>query len=77
MFVQSKSPAKTGEEMANNLVDVACIIRHETEKAYLVDHGGKESVWIPKSKCEVEPNKDGKTATVTLEQWLAEEKGMV
>ena len=29
-----------------------------------------------KSKIEIEPNKDGKTVTVTMEQWLAEEKGI-
>jgi hypothetical protein len=34
--------------MKSALVDIACEIRHETEKAYLIFDGDKE-VWIPKS----------------------------
>jgi hypothetical protein len=63
--------------MAHNLVDVTVVLKHETERAWLVDHGGKKPEWVPKSKAELEPNKDGKTHTLTLEQWLAEEKEMV
>ena len=59
------------------VIDVAVIVKRETEKAWLVDHGGKEPSWVPKSQAEIEPNPDGKTATLTCEQWLAEEKGMV
>lgn len=61
----------------SNLYEFTAIIRHQTLKAYLIDHGGKEPVWIPKSQCEVELNTDGKTVTVTLEQQLAEDKGIV
>jgi hypothetical protein len=63
--------------MKSNLIDVTVIVKHETEKAWLCDHGGKNPSWVPKSQAELEPNKDGKTATLTLEQWLAEEKEMV
>jgi len=61
----------------SNLVDVTVIVKRETEKAYLVDHGGKAPIWLPKSQIELEPNKDGKTHTLTCEQWLAEEKELV
>jgi hypothetical protein len=60
----------------SNLADFTCIVRRETDKAVLVDHGGKEPCWLPKSQVEIEPNADGKTVTVTMEQWLAEEKGI-
>jgi hypothetical protein len=63
--------------MRSNVVDLAVIVRRETEKAVLVDHGGKEPIWLAKSQIEIEPNADGKTATVSMEQWLAEEKGLV
>ena len=61
----------------SNLVDIAVIIKRETDKAWLLDHGGKAPVWMPKSQCEIEPNRDGKTHTLTVEQWLAEEKELV
>lgn len=64
--------------MTNSLIiDVAVILRHQTALAVLVDHGGKEPCWLPLSQIEVARNTDGKTHTVSLPQWLAEEKGMV
>ena len=61
----------------SNLVAVAVIVKRETDKAWFVDHGGKEPCWVPKSQAETEPNRDGKSHTLTCEQWLTEEKGMV
>jgi hypothetical protein len=61
----------------HDLVDACVVVRHETPAAVLVDHGGKAPVWLPKSKIELEPNADGRTHTVSLPQWLAEEKGIV
>jgi hypothetical protein len=60
----------------NELVDLTAVRKAETDKAWLLDFGD-EALWIPKSQCEVEPNRDGKTVTVTMEQWKAEEKGLV
>lgn len=61
----------------SNLCDFIAIVKHETDKAVLLDHGEEKPVWVPKSLCEIEPNKDGRTVTVTMEQHLAEEKGFV
>lgn len=61
----------------SNLYDFTAIVKHETEKAVLLDHGGDKPIWMPKSLCEIEANKDGRTVTVTMEQHLAEEKGFV
>jgi hypothetical protein len=63
--------------MKSDLFDFTAKIKHETAKAYLLDHGGKEPVWVPKSACEVELNADGKTVTVTMRQSLAEDKGIL
>lgn len=61
----------------SNLYDFTAIVKHETDKAVLLDHGGDKPIWCPKSLCEIEANPDGKTVTVTMEQQLAEEKGFV
>jgi hypothetical protein len=63
--------------MKSELVDVTVILKHQTERAVLVDHGGKEPVWLPLSQCEIAPNTDGKTHTVTMPTWLATEKEMI
>lgn len=61
----------------SDLYEFTAIIVHETEKAYLLNHGKPDSTWVPKSGCEVEQNRDGKTVTVTMRQALAEDKGIV
>lgn len=61
----------------SDIIDVTVIIKHETVKAILVDHGGQEPCWLPRSAIEIEVNSDRKTHTVSLPQSLAEEKGMV
>ena len=58
--------------MKSDLVDIDAEVRHETNDAYLLDHGGKEPAWAPKSL--VEDNGDG---TFAMPEWLAIEKGMV
>jgi hypothetical protein len=63
--------------MRSDVIDLTVIIRHETLKAWLVEHGGKAQVWIPKSRADITPNSDGKTHTMTLQQSFAEEKEMV
>ena len=63
--------------MAGNsdLVDIIVEVKHETDKAILVDDGAKK-VWLPKSQIEFESNGDG-TSTVTLPEWLARDKGLI
>lgn len=58
----------------SDLVDLSGTLEHETEKAILVDFGGDEPVWIPKSQCEYTEEKDG-SVTVTMKEKLAIEKG--
>lgn len=54
----------------SDLVDITCTLRHQTDKAYLVDDGDKQ-VWVPKSQCEYD---DG---VLTLPEWLARDKGFI
>jgi N-acetylglucosamine-6-phosphate deacetylase len=56
--------------MKSNLIDIAVELKHETDKAYLVTDGSKDA-WLPKSQCEYA---DG---IVTMEEWLAKDKGLI
>lgn len=61
-----------------HLVDIACELRHETAKAFLVFDGAKE-VWLPKSQVEQNDSlSDGAGGTIfTMPHWLAKEKGLI
>ena len=56
----------------SDLVDVDATVRIDRPKSLLLDHGGEEPAWVPKSL--VEDNGDG---TFTMPEWLALEKGMI
>lgn len=58
--------------MKSDLIDFAAVKVNETEAAILVDHGGDEPAWFPKSV--IEDNGDG---TFTVPEWWAKEKGVV
>jgi hypothetical protein len=73
--------------MRSDLIDIACKVRRETEKAIAVADGTTEETvdphtgvirerekffWLPKSMVEV--NDDG---TVTMPERLASEKGLI
>lgn len=56
----------------STLIDIDATLVHETAKAYLLDVGGPNNIWVPKEP--VENNGDG---TFTMPRRLAEEKGLV
>lgn len=56
----------------HDLCDIAGEIRGETEKAWRF-YDGKETVWLPKSQCEW----DAESRTMTVPEWLANEKGLI
>jgi len=60
----------------DNTVDLEVVIKRETDKAYLIDHGGEEEVWMPKSQVRA-VEKKGRTATMTVTEWIADEKGLI
>ena len=55
---------------------ISCIIRRETEKAWLIDAGEKEEIWIPKSQCEMYTKADG-TCECFAEEWILKAKGLI
>ena len=54
----------------SDLINIACEVRRETEKATLIFDGTKE-VWLPKALVEIE---DGEA---TMPEWLALDKGLI
>ena len=66
--------------MKSDLVDVTVQKHAETARAILVsDDGDKaKAVWIPLSQCEIEPVKgSADTFTLTIPEWLAQDKGLI
>lgn len=56
------------------LVDIACFVRTETPRAYLIGDGHRE-VWVPKS--QVEMHDEGKSHVCVMPYWMAHEKGLI
>jgi len=55
----------------SDIVDIACEIRAETERAIQIFDGDK-TVWLPRSQVEI-----GDDGTVAMPSWLATEKGLI
>ena len=45
---------------------------HQTNKAWLLDLGGYDKIWLPKSQCTL----DTDLGVVFIPEWLVEEKGL-
>jgi hypothetical protein len=56
----------------SDIVDIACEILAETERAVQI-YDGTVEVWLPKSQVEI----DREDGTVAMPEWLATEKGLV
>lgn len=58
----------------DEMIDIACEVMRETDKAVLVSETGEkdDGVWLPKSQIEI--NDDG---TISLPEWLAMDKGLI
>ena len=54
-------------------------LKNETEQAYLVDHGDKVDIWLPKSQTTItdEATKPGALSVFVVPRWLAKEKGII
>ena len=61
----------------SDLIDITIIVKHKTERAVLIDDGGIEPQWIPLSQCELSPDIGSNTHTLTLPEWLAQEKELI
>ena len=63
----------------HNIITLNCTVKHETEKAYLIEADMGEA-WFPKSAVEVERGRgcaSGEPDTVQLPEWMAIDKGII
>lgn len=61
-----------GLEMSkSDVIEIEIAVETETERAILVDFGGDELVWLPRSQIELVEG------AVLIPEWLAMEKGMI
>ena len=60
-------------EFDSNLIDITMQIFAETPKAVLASDTGdkKDAVWLPRSQIEIDGD------TITMPEWLAQEKGLI
>lgn len=59
-------------------VEIAVVVKRETEKAILVNFGVRDEVWVPKSQIsDWSEDGDGSTSSIFIPEWLAKEKGMI
>jgi len=64
--------------MKSNIIDISVEVTARTAKAVLVHQGDKEdAVWLPLSQIEIEPSGIAGIETVTLPEWLAQDKGLI
>lgn len=64
--------------MKSNIIDLDGAIEARTERAVLFHTGNKEeAAWLPLSQVEVSETGVGGIFTVTLPEWLAQEKGLI
>lgn len=62
------------DDIAGEMVEVEIDgIERETEQEWLVCTLDGESIWLPKSRCEMGPSEH----IVEVPVWLAEEKGLM
>lgn len=61
--------------MSRPLVDIAVILKLETEKAFGIEDESDPTkiIWLPKSQCEY----DQDSAVMTMPEWLAAEKKLI
>ncbi len=63
--------------MSDREIEIAGEVKRETDKAILF-YDGKIEVWLPKSRIsDYGQTKDGKTTSVFIPEWLAEEKELI
>lgn len=61
----------------SNVIDIDVEVTARTDRAVLVHTGNKEeAVWLPLSQIEISPTGVGGIETVTVPEWLADEKGL-
>lgn len=64
-------------DYANEIVEIEGTVKHETDAAVLIDTGGDEPVWIPRSQILSEEDGDDGLTVFEITGWIAIQKGLV
>lgn len=56
----------------HDIIEVSVIIKHQTEKAILVDNLKDKPIWLPKSQIEIQSETE-----ISLPEWLAVDKELI
>lgn len=62
------------------IVDLTVQFQHQTEGAICIREGeGGRDIWVPKSRCEIDPEHPtrGETITLSTDESMAYEKGLI
>jgi hypothetical protein len=71
-------PRRKENNVKSNIIDIDGAIEARTDRAILFHTGDKtEAAWLPLSQVEVAETGIGGIFTVTLPEWLAQEKGLI
>ena len=65
--------------MKSNLIDIFGRVHAETERAVRFSETGEDdkAVWLPRSQIEMQSGDKAGYVTVTMPEWLAQEKGLI
>jgi hypothetical protein len=64
--------------MAIKEIEIEISVQKRTEKALLVDFGGKMPVWVPLSIIsDYTEEPDGSWSSIFIPEWIAQEKEMI
>jgi hypothetical protein len=59
-------------------IEITVIVKHKTDKAILVNDGGKKDQWVPLSQIETKSEIEvGDTIIIEIPEWLAINKGFI
>lgn len=61
-------------------IEITVTVQRCTQKALLVDHGGKHEEWIPRSMItdwSPDTDDDFKITSIFVPEWFATEKGLI
>ena len=59
-------------------VEITVTVKAKTEKAMLVNDGGKKDVWVPLSQIQTENEIEiGNVIEIDIPEWLAKDKGFI
>lgn len=63
----------------SKLVEIACDIKHVTNRGGVLISDGTKEVWIPLTAIQdsTDDIKDSVSTTIFITEWLAEEKGLI